>query len=97
MGLTRSLCQLQEAVVLIEQDVPESRVFLMLREMAVLISFLNSTVQSMEASVFWITQKVWIPVFFQAHTLCYIIGWDFWCSSKQLCLSWILLTQYKGL
>lgn len=55
MGLTGSLCQLQDAVVPMDQDVPGSRAE---RDMTVIISFLNSTIQGLEASDFWIIQNL---------------------------------------
>ena len=47
------------------------------RGMAVLISFLTTTVRSVEASAFWIAQKVLNPGFSQPHALCNVVGWDF--------------------
>lgn len=49
------------------------------RDMTVIILFLNSTVQSLEGSDFWITQNPGLEfgLFFQAHVLCVVVGWDF--------------------
>lgn len=78
MGLTGSLCQLQDAVVPMDQDVPGSRAFWWKGHDC--DYFLLKQYNSESGGLRFLDHtesRSWIQGYFQAHALCDVVGWDF--------------------